>query len=82
MGGVVFSRAVTAKGSIHPLSQPWSEEDFATLSADMTALEADLDKLIARIKPVPVVTSPTSRTQPDLTLNPTAAPVWPDVSPN
>jgi len=53
-GGVLFSRAVTAKGSVLPLSQPWSDEDFATLYADMTALEADLDKVIARIKPVPV----------------------------
>ena len=41
-GGVLFSRAVTAKGSVLPLSQPWSDEDFATLYADMTALEADL----------------------------------------
>src|SRR6516165_4985629 len=52
-GGVLFSRAVTAKGSVLPLSQPWSDEDFATLYADMTALEADLDKVIDRIKPVP-----------------------------
>jgi hypothetical protein len=53
-GGVLFSRAVTAKGSVHPLSQPWSDEAFATFYADMTALEADLEKLIARIKPMPV----------------------------
>jgi hypothetical protein len=53
-GGVLFSRAVTEKGSVRPVAEPWTDENFATLYAEMTALEADLDKLIQLIKPTEV----------------------------
>jgi hypothetical protein len=57
-GGVLFSRAVTAKGSVRPVSDPWTNTDFARRYAEMTALEADLDKLIQLIKPLPQSRSP------------------------
>jgi hypothetical protein len=50
-GGVLFSRPVTEKGSVRPVTDPWTEGHFATLDAEMTTLEADLDKLIDLIKP-------------------------------
>jgi hypothetical protein len=53
-GGVLFSRPVTEKGSVRPVTEPWTDENFATLYAEMTALEADLDKLIQLIKPADV----------------------------
>src|SRR5262245_25008274 len=53
-GGVLFSRPVTEKGSVRPVTEPWSEETFAALYAEMTALEADLDNLIQLIKPIEV----------------------------
>jgi hypothetical protein len=53
-GGVPFSRPVTEKGSVRPVTEPWTEKDFTTLYDEMTALEADLDKLIQLIKPVEV----------------------------
>jgi hypothetical protein len=52
-GGVLFSRPVTEKGSVRPVTEPWTEEEFTTLYEQMTALEADLVKLIELIKPVP-----------------------------
>jgi hypothetical protein len=52
-GGVVFSRPVTEEGSVSPVTDPWTEEKFTTLYEQMTALEADLDKLFELIKPVP-----------------------------
>jgi hypothetical protein len=51
-GGVLFSRPVTEKGSVRPVTEPWTEKHFTTLYGKMTALEADLDKLIELIKPV------------------------------
>jgi hypothetical protein len=51
-GGVLFSRPVTEKGSVRPVTEPWTEEEFTTLYEQMTALEADLDKLIELIKPL------------------------------
>jgi hypothetical protein len=53
-GGVLFSRPVTEKGSVRPVTEPWTADSFATLYQEMTALEADLDKLIQLIKPVEV----------------------------
>jgi hypothetical protein len=53
-GGVRFSRPVTEKGSVRPVTEPWTHENFATLYAEMTALEADLDRLIQLIKPAEV----------------------------
>jgi hypothetical protein len=52
-GGVLFSRPVTEKGSVRPVTEAWTEKDFITLYGQMTALEADLDRLIELIKPVP-----------------------------
>jgi hypothetical protein len=51
-GGVLFSRAVTKKGLVRPVSEPWTDTDFDEHYAEMTSLEADLDKLISLIKPV------------------------------
>jgi hypothetical protein len=53
-GGVLFSRPVTERGSVRPVTEPWTDEHFATLYAEMTALEADLDELIKLIKPTEV----------------------------
>jgi hypothetical protein len=53
-GGVLFSRPVTEKGSVRPVTEPWTEKDFTTLYEEMKALEVDLDKLIQLIKPVEV----------------------------
>lgn len=53
-GGVLFSRPVTEKGSVRPITEPWTDENFATLYAEMTSLETDLDKLIQLIKPAEV----------------------------
>jgi hypothetical protein len=51
-GGVLFSRVATAKGSVRPVSEPWTDTDFAGRYAEMTTLEADLDKLIELVKPI------------------------------
>jgi hypothetical protein len=50
-GGVLFSRPVTEKGSVRPVTEAWTEDNFATLCTQMTTLEADLDKLIELVEP-------------------------------
>jgi len=50
--GVQFSRAVTMKGEVRPVTEPWTDADFAQRYAEMGALEAEFDKLIELIKPV------------------------------
>ena len=52
-GSVQFGKTVTKDGRFQPVDPPWTETDFAKRYADMKALEADLDRLIALIKPVP-----------------------------
>jgi hypothetical protein len=50
--GVQFSRAVTTKGEVRPVSEPWTDGDFEKRYAEMSVLETEFDKLIERIKPV------------------------------
>jgi hypothetical protein len=51
--GVQFSRAVTTKGEVRPVTDPWTDADFSKHYAEMIALEAEFDRLIELIKPVP-----------------------------
>jgi len=51
-GGVQFKRTVAKDGRIRVDDQLWNNEKFSKHYAKMTSLEADLDKLIALIKPV------------------------------
>src|SRR5262245_9469557 len=51
-GGVQFKRTVAKDGRIRVDDQVWNNEKFSKHYAKMTSLEADLDKLIALIKPV------------------------------
>jgi len=52
-GGVEFNRAVPKDGTVSPVNEPWSENEFAKCYADMTALEEDLNKLILLLRPLP-----------------------------
>jgi len=52
-GCVQFRRTVTKDGRVRPVDPPWTDTDFAKYYAEMSALEAELDKLIQLIKPVP-----------------------------
>jgi len=53
-GGVQFSRAVTTKGEVRPVTDPWTDADFENCYAEMSALEADFDKLIGLLKLPPM----------------------------
>jgi hypothetical protein len=51
--GVRFSRAVTTKGEVRPITDPWTADDFAERYEEMRKLEEDLNALILLIKPLP-----------------------------
>jgi hypothetical protein len=52
--GVQFSRAVTTKGEVRPVTDPWTDADFENCYAEMSALEVEFNKLIALLKPTPM----------------------------
>jgi hypothetical protein len=43
--GVKFSRTVTMKGEVRPITEPWTPDDFANRNEEMRKLEEDLNTL-------------------------------------
>jgi hypothetical protein len=53
-GSVQFRRTVAKEGRVRIHDQVWDNKEFAKHTTKMSTLEADLDKLIEIIKPVPI----------------------------
>jgi len=52
-GGVQFKKTTTKGGIVRPTDEPWTEMDFSKRYTEMSVLEAELDKLIELLNPIP-----------------------------